>query len=439
MTMRRAGRLLLEFLVPLYGIASTPERRRYWRSLPLLSTAKLLSAVFFVLAGVAFFVDLLASASYSIWAVLFLASASGGLNVIVILTELRRPRLVAVPMLMLVLLFLAFSRLPKQHDMPEARRQRIVLDASCLVAAMLIGYRLFLNFTTNEGMAHVQLQTELSFAHEIQTTLVPPISYHGTGLEVYGRTIPSAAVGGDLVDLVVGNGNVFAYLADVSGHGIPAGVLMGMLKTAIRQGLFLDQSFAALLDGVNRVLADVKQPEMYATLAGVRFDGSGEVEYALVAHPPLLHYIRAKQNVTRYAMQQFPLGLYPGTYATNRTKCEPGDLFAVVTDGLTETLNTRGEEFGLVRFEQLLSQNALRPLPQIFEAMLSAVSEYGVQRDDRTVLLVRVLDDSKPGISSRTSNPAANYFTAFVAGIRRFGTSRRRDLAVQKVDKSDHK
>jgi serine phosphatase RsbU (regulator of sigma subunit) len=101
---------------------------------------------------------------------------------------------------------------------------------------MWLGYRLFLSFATTEGVDHVQLQTEVSFAQSIQATLVPTIQYQGPELEIFGRTIPSAAVGGDLVDLIVLDRSVFAYVIDVSGHGIPAGLLMGMIKIAVLQG-----------------------------------------------------------------------------------------------------------------------------------------------------------------------------------------------------------
>lgn len=195
-----------------------------------------------------------------------------------------------------------------------------------------------------------------------------------------------------LADLVASDANVFAYLADVSGHGIPAGVLMGMVKTAVRQGLLFHQSLPELLDGMNRVLPAVKEPHMYATLAGLQFHGAGEAEYTAAGHPPLLHYRRSENDVVRRGMEQFPLGLFlSATYASGRVPCGPGDLFALVTDGIVETTDAQEEEFGLDRLAQLVSRLAARPLPEIFETVLAAVARHGAQRDDRTLLLVRVL------------------------------------------------
>jgi hypothetical protein len=391
MNLRRLGRLLLEHLLPYYVLVSTPERKRYWGELPLRRSVKLLAAVFITLAGIAFFVDLLTFGAYPLWGVLLLALTLGTLNVIAVFAQMRNPWLLVATMAMVCLSFFSFYHLPKQGA-PSLAPRRAVLDGVSLFFAMMVGYRLFLNFAATEGIAHVQLRTELAFAQAIQTTLAPPVRHQDSRLEAYGCTRPSDAVGGDLVDLVESDGSVFAYVADVSGHGIPAGVLMGMVKTAMRQGLLLHQPLCGLLESVNRVLPGVKEPSMYATMAGLRFSDSAKAEYAAAGHLPLLHYRQAHNDVVRWTAEQFPLGLFPDlAFATQCVPCRTGDIFAIVTDGLTETVDEREEDFGLERLEQLLVQNAGRTLPEIFDAVLAAVSRYGSQQDDRTLLLVRIL------------------------------------------------
>jgi Stage II sporulation protein E (SpoIIE) len=264
----RLAQWLLELVYPLYGFASTPERRRYWRALPLRRAAKLFAAVFFVLAGVPFFIDALSARSYPLTGLIAISAVTGVLHVLIIICELRRPSWMLLPMLAVVAVYLCFAELTRIPESPPAREQRLILDASCIMVAMLLGYRLFLNFANTEGIAHIQLETELALAHRLQKTLVPTFSYRGAALEAYGRTIPSAEVGGDLVDLVADpQQGVFAYLAGVSGHGIPAGVLMGMVKSSVRQGLLARFSMPALLDSVNAVLPSVKEPDMFVTFA----------------------------------------------------------------------------------------------------------------------------------------------------------------------------
>ena len=394
MSFRRLGRFLLEHFAPLYVLVSTPERRRYWGGLPFARSAKFLGAVFFILSGAAFFVDLLTWGVSPIWGVLAFAAVLGLLHVAAVMAEIRNPWLLIVIAGLVFLSYLLFHHLPKQAPLilsAEARR-RVTLDAVGLFTAMILGYRLFLHFSATEGIAHVKLQTELAFAHSTQATLAPPIFYQGLGMEACGRTLPSDAVGGDLVDLVECDGSVFAYVADVSGHGIAAGVLMGMVKTAVRQGLILQQTLPSLLDSVNRVLPSVKEPQMYATMAGLRFTGPPRMEYAVAGHLPLLHYRREQQDVVRCTEQQFPLGLFPtAVYTPQYIDCKPGDILAIVTDGLTETADKQEFEFGLEGLERLLVQDSGHRLQEILESALAAASRHGAQQDDRTLLLVRML------------------------------------------------
>ncbi len=95
--------------------------------------------------------------------------------------------------------------------------------------------------------------------------------------------------------------------------------------------------------------------------------------------------------VSDLAVPQFPLGLFPQvTFESAPLEVSSGDLLAVVSDGFTEVTNHEQEEFGLGRLEQLLAQNASRPLGEIWEAVRRETTRYGEQQDDQTLLLVRI-------------------------------------------------
>ena len=131
---------------------------------------------------------------------------------------------------------------------------------------------------------------------------------------------------------------------------------------------------------------------MYATLALLNFDGSSEVEYSLAGHPPILHYRELTRDIARLAMEQLPLGLIPGgRYSSRRVSHSPRDVFLMLTDGISEVPDANDEEFGLNRLEQLLRQNAAEPLPELWELIMGEVQRHGVQQDDQTLLLLRVL------------------------------------------------
>jgi len=249
---------------------------------------------------------------------------------------------------------------------PAAMHRRGVFDAIGILAGTSIGYRLLVIFIRTEGLATVRMQTELALAHGIQATLVPTLAFQVGRFEVYGESIPSTEMGGDLIDVVESDGRLLAHIADISGHGLPAGQLMGMLKTAMRVSRQLGQEPVAMLESVDRVLPTVKEPNMYATLALMSFDDSSEAEYSLAGHPPILHYRESTEDIVRLAMEQSPLGLLPGgRYSSQRVTYSPRDLFLMLTDGISEVPNAKDEELGLTRLEQLLRQNAAAPVRKL--------------------------------------------------------------------------
>jgi serine phosphatase RsbU (regulator of sigma subunit) len=355
---------------------------------------KLLVAAFFSVAGAGFAADLLQLNHPPLghgffWPVFFGVMAAGVFAARVKKFHLALPLWLA--MVALAMLAYRTVHVSQLLPLPHVLYRRIVFDAIGIYLGMALGFRLFLSFVTSEGLDSVRIQTELSLAHDIQATLVPTISFQNATLEIYGQSIPSTEMGGDLIDVIESDGNLLAYVADVSGHGLAAGQLMGMLKTALRVALQFRQHPVALLESADRVLPAVKEPDMYATLALLQFSDNAQVEYALAGHVPILHYRDRSGDTVRLSMEQFPLGLIPGgSYASQRVAYAAHDLFLMLTDGISEVPNDRDEEFGLARLEQLLTQHAAQPLRQIWERIMEQVRQHGLQQDDQTMLLVRV-------------------------------------------------
>lgn len=368
----------------------------YWQALPMRSIGRLLAPAFILSCGFGFAIDLLLLNYHPLARGFFWPVYSGTLTTVTLAARMKRlRRLVPVLLLMtLVGVWLAVRisfHSPAPPDM-EAMKRRVVFDATGILVGTVFGYRFLVDFIRTEGVATVRMQTELALAHGIQATLVPTLSFRVDRFEVYGQSIPSTEMGGDLIDAVESDGTLLTYVADISGHGLAAGQLMGMLKTAIRVSLQFRQQPTAVLESADRVLPAVKEPNMYATLALLYFDGSSEAEYSLAGHPPILHYREPTGDVARLAMEQFPLGLMPGgRYSSRRVRYSPRDLFLMMTDGISEVPDANDDEFGLDRLEQLLRENAGQPLPQLWELIMGEVKRHGVQQDDQTLLLLRVL------------------------------------------------
>jgi sigma-B regulation protein RsbU (phosphoserine phosphatase) len=262
-----------------------------------------------------------------------------------------------------------------------------------------------------------RLATELASAHSIQRTLVPPISASFSGYDLNGLSLPSEKVGGDLVDVVLlSNRSVLAYVADVSGHGLQAGILMGMVKTAVRT-ILLESSddpatlLASLCDRLNRALPTVKESHMYATLSAICLAPDGRIEYTLAGHPSILYYQASSRTVQTLTSHQFPVGLLPvDAYISHSLQIEEGDLLAITTDGILEAANTQQEEFGSDRIAALLTQMPGQDLASIRDSIVSAAQAFGKQADDQTILLIRRAEQIRGTPSDKslgTITPAA--------------------------------
>jgi phosphoserine phosphatase RsbU/P len=244
-----------------------------------------------------------------------------------------------------------------------------------------------------------RLSTELASAHSIQRTLVPPISASFSGYDLNGLSLPSEKVGGDLVDVVLlPNRSLLAYVADVSGHGLQAGILMGMVKTAVR-AILLESSddpaslLASLCDRLNRALPTVKESHMYTTLSAICLAPDGRIEYTLAGHPSILYYQASSRAVQALICNQLPVGLLPvDAYISHSLQIEQGDLLAIATDGILEAANTQQEEFGSDRIAALLRQMPGQDLASIRDRIVSAAQAFGKQADDQTILLIRRVD-----------------------------------------------
>jgi serine phosphatase RsbU (regulator of sigma subunit) len=356
---------------------------------------KLMGGAVFTGVVIGFTADLLQLDAYSLGRGFFWPIFIGGATVSIFLARIKFSRLV----LPLLLLACTIGWLASRHaynaplQVPGAVKKRVIFDCLGIYLGAAISFRLLLSFVGTEGLQNVRMQTELSLAHGIQATLVPTISFQNASFEVYGRSIPSAEMGGDLIDLMEADGGLVAYVADISGHGLPAGQLMGMLKTAMRVSFEFRRPLLAMLECVDRVLPVVKEPEVFATLAIVSFSGSGFVEYALAGHVPILHYRDGSRDTIRLSMQQYPLGLFPGGgYESARTNYAKGDLFLIVSDGMTEVFNEKDEEFGLSGLEEVLTKHAGDPLSELCSLIMGEVMRHGPQQDDQSALLLRVLE-----------------------------------------------
>jgi serine phosphatase RsbU (regulator of sigma subunit) len=365
-----------------------------------------MAAVFLLFSVIGYYFDLNLSNGEMPYPVVVALAILSGLNAVLWILVLSRGSRLLLGALILeqflndpINTFLADWMVRTFGLKPVASLAGIHFASTATMFSVIASYVFFVSFIRREGQVSIRMRTELEMAHGIQKTLVPPVALRAARFDVYGISCPSDKVGGDLVDaLELSDGSAIAYLADIAGHGLQAGILMGMVKTAARTALLdagerePNRTLPVLLDRLNTVLPGVKEPHMYATFTGFRLGADGSVYYALAGSPPLLHWHAGGRTSSNAGDAQFPLGLLPvSSFDGYQLETAPGDLLVVATDGILEVCNKPGEEYGVERLKEVISANARDALPELAGKILGAVRKFGRQFDDETILLVRRL------------------------------------------------
>jgi serine phosphatase RsbU (regulator of sigma subunit) len=317
---------------------------------------------------------------------------AGGVAVAYVLAA-RRPRWLPALVVAHIVLSMQFDRIFSARTAPlagAALQARLSADTGAIIAAIVASFVLLSRVVQREGARYVRAHTEIALARDMHRLLVPPLARRIGRFEFSGISVPSGDVGGDLVDLVDKDGCWIGYVADVSGHGVGAGLLMGMVKSAARMQLRAAGSMSALMNELNVVLLDLSKPEMFVTFAGMQFDGASELQFSLAGHLPILHYRSAGSTVDELSVSQIPLAMFgERRYTASPVAFGPGDLFVILTDGLTEVFDRHDRELGLEGIKAVIRQHATAPLDRVRDSLLAAAHGHGPQLDDQTMLLIR--------------------------------------------------
>jgi sigma-B regulation protein RsbU (phosphoserine phosphatase) len=368
---------------------------RFWSRTPWRALFPLLAAVFCTFTAIGFLVDVANVGRMQPRLLAAMVLFSGLVAVAFALIAIRRRYWLFVPVVVLQVLVPRWleRRWPEAgvalHG--DALRHRLAADAGGALVGLALGYAFFMMFIVRQGLRRVRAEAEMELAREIHVSLVPPAFLETPWCEMHGRSIPATEVGGDLVDVLVVEGRPLGFVADVSGHGVPAGTLMGLLKASLRTRLRVPGDLGAVLADLNDVLEEMTRPNTFATAAVLAFESGTSLAYALAGHPPILHWRSADRSVVRLGEGGMALGILPGErYVVARADVAPGDVLAVLTDGLTETMDRADRELGLEPIEATLAAHATEPLPGLLDRLLALARAHGAQQDDRTLLLVRV-------------------------------------------------
>lgn len=235
-------------------------------------------------------------------------------------------------------------------------------------------------------------RAELAVAKRLHATLVPDIDVHTPVARVVGRSSASSELGGDLLDAVQADGSVDVIVADVSGHGVKAGVGMAMVKGAVRMSLrsSATRDLAQMASHLNGVLAASLEPGMFVTMACVRVERSRAL-VTMAGHLPIFWWRAAQGSVERVENDALPLGVQDDAEFTQREiRVAPGDLLVLMTDGFMETANVSGKQLGLAALDAIVAREARAGVTAVVDGFFAAADAHGKPSDDRTVVVIAI-------------------------------------------------
>jgi phosphoserine phosphatase RsbU/P len=242
----------------------------------------------------------------------------------------------------------------------------------------------------------VSINGELEMARQIQLSILPHELPRLLGLEIEARYLPMSSVAGDFYDfLVIDEKHVGILIADVSGHGLPSALIASMLQTAFAAQAPHAANPAEVLSGLNRALCG-RFERHFVTAAYLFFDLElGSVKFAGAGHPPLILWQPNTGSVIEVIENGLMLGPFSESqYSSASLPLVKGNRMVLFTDGIIETQNSSGVEFGINGLKKILEANHDLSVERLADSVLGALSRWSDtaigpgQSDDITLLAI---------------------------------------------------
>lgn len=245
------------------------------------------------------------------------------------------------------------------------------------------------------------LQTELALAHDVQISLMPKEQPSVPGYDIAGMSLPAQEVGGDHFDYAFLGGGKERFgisIVDVSGKGMQAAMSAVFTSGAYSSEVKQSSSPAEILTRLNRsIYSHTKRGQFVSFLLAVLSFSDRTLCFANAGQTkPILYSSHSTEHLNSLGVT-FPLGMKEdSTYEERSIRLQTGDVVLLLTDGITEAMNTQKELFGLERLELCLANADLPAMSarQIMNAIIECVrrfSEGSAQHDDMTLVVIKVL------------------------------------------------
>jgi serine phosphatase RsbU (regulator of sigma subunit) len=237
-----------------------------------------------------------------------------------------------------------------------------------------------------------QMTRDLQIARRVQEALVPQRAFASARLDIRSAYIPSEVLSGDFYDYFTQDHASYIFVADVSGHGLPAAILVSLLKSYIHSEADNNRPLSDFMASLNDFLFSVSLPTQFATAALFRVSDH-ELVYSNAAHPPFLLYQREQRRTIVLEQPSNLLGAMPSmTFEEHSIGVQPGDTLFVYTDGLTDRVNSDGDFYSIDRVARVMESAPDADVNTVYESIYSDVSGFAATeefKDDIAFVVTR--------------------------------------------------
>lgn len=222
-----------------------------------------------------------------------------------------------------------------------------------------------------------QMTRDLQIARRVQEALVPQRAFSTPRMSIRSAYIPSEVLSGDFYDYFTVDDMMYLFVADVSGHGLPAAILVSLLKSYIHTEADNGRSLSEFMARLNDFLFSVSLPTQFATAALFRINAGRELVYSNAAHPPFLLHQRSSGKTLVLEQPSNLLGAMPKMeFEEHSVTVNPGDTLFVYTDGLTDRVNREGDFYSIDRIAAVLDRSGEDDLATVYDSIYSDVSNF---------------------------------------------------------------
>jgi serine phosphatase RsbU (regulator of sigma subunit) len=246
-------------------------------------------------------------------------------------------------------------------------------------------------YAINQKLRTLRYESLIVEAQRIQQSILPQRVPQYAGYDIWGRTVPAEIVSGDFYDFIPVSDNVLGLaIADGSGHGLPAALVVRDIYMGLRMATDRDFKIIRTVEKLNHIIHRSRLTTKFVSLFYGELETGGILIYANAGHnsPFVLH-----ESGVEYLEPTGPvLGPTPdATYVRGFTKLVPGDLLFLYSDGIVEAHDARDREFGINRLLRVVRANREKTAQEIGQEVLAAVARWGRREDDRTVVIVKAV------------------------------------------------